>query len=138
MNPILKKIIKDELKLLKKLLNLLENQYNVLTAIEKDIVVISNIAEEIDETIKLIATLEIEKKNILQDKSLSNVIETYGDEESKELYKETLSLLDAVAMQKETNFMFVKQQLFFTKSLIRAITPKRNAEIYDSLGKIKK
>ena len=86
MNPILKKIVKDELKLLKKLLNLLENQYNVLTAIEKDIVVISNIAEEIDETIKLIATLEIEKKNILQDKSLSNVIETYGDEESKELY----------------------------------------------------
>lgn len=138
MNSILKKIMKDELKLLKKLLNLLENQYNVLTAIEKDIVKISNLAEEIDETIKLIATLEIEKKNILQDNSLSSIVENSDDEEVKELYKETLSLLDAIAMQKDTNFMFVKQQLFFTKSLIRAIMPKRNAEIYDSLGKIKK
>lgn len=138
MNPILKKIIKDELNLLKKLLNLLEKQYNILTAIEKNIVEVSNLAEEIDETIKLIATLEIEKKNILQDRSLSSVIENSDDEEIKESYKETLSLLDTIAMQKETNFMFVKQQLFFTKSLIRAITPKRNAEIYDSLGKIKR
>lgn len=138
MNSILKKIMKNELKLLKKLLNLLENQYNVLTAIEKDIVKISNLAEEIDETIKLIATLEIEKKNILQDNSLSSIVENSDDEEVKELYKETLSLLDAIAMQKDTNFMFIKQQLFFTKSLIRAIMPKRNAEIYDSLGKIKK
>lgn len=138
MNSILKKIMKDELKLLKKLLNLLENQYNVLTAIDKDIVKISNLAEEIDETIKHIATLEIEKKKILEDRSLSSMVENSNDEEVKELYKETLFFLDTIAMQKDTNFMFVKQQLFFTKSLIRAITPKRNAEIYDSLGKIKK
>ena len=138
MNSILKKIMKDELKLLKKLLNLLENQYNVLTAIDKDIVKISNLAEEIDETIKHIATLEIEKKKILEDRSLSSMVENSNDEEVKELYKETLFFLDTIAMQKDANFMFIKQQLFFTKSLIRAITPKRNAEIYDSLGKIKK
>lgn len=138
MSPVLKKIIKDELKLLKKLISLLENQYNLLTNVEKDIVEISKIAEQIDEEIKAIASLEIEKKNILQDKTLSSIIENSNDEEVKEVYKETLLLLDAIAMQKDTNHMFIKQQLFFTKSLIRAITPKRNAEIYDSFGKIKK
>ena len=138
MNPILKKIVKDELKLLKELLKLLENQYNLLTSVEKDVVEISKVAEEIDGKIKEIATLEIEKKNILQNRSLSIIVENSNDEEVKEAYSETLKLLDMVAMQKDTNYMFVKQQLFFTKSLIRAITPKKNAEIYDSFGKIKK
>ena len=138
MNPILRKIIKDELKLLKKLLNSLENQYNLLTSVEKDIVEISKVSEEIDDYIKAIATLEIEKKNVLQGKSLSILINNSSDEEIKENYKETLLLLDAITEQKNTNHLFIKQQLFFTKSLIRAITPKRNAEIYDSFGKIKK
>ena len=138
MNPILKKIVKDELKLLKELLKLLENQYNLLTSVEKDVVEISKVAEEIDGKIKEIATLEIEKKNILQSGSLSIIVENSNDEEVKEAYSETLKLLDMVAMQKDTNYIFVKQQLFFTKSLIRAITPKKNAEIYDSFGKIKK
>ena len=75
MSPVLKKIIKDELKLLKKLISLLENQYNLLTNVEKDIVEISKIAEQIDEEIKAIASLEIEKKNILQDKTLSTALD---------------------------------------------------------------
>lgn len=138
MNPRLFKIMKEEVELLEVLLNFLEKQYNLLTAIEKDIVIISKVAEEIDEVIKNIANLEIEKKNILQEKSLLKVVEGSNNEEAKQIYSETLRLLDNISVQKDTNYLFTKQQLFFTKSMIRAITPKRNAEVYDNFGKIRK
>lgn len=138
MNPRLFKIMKEEVELLEVLLNFLEKQYNLLTATEKDIVIISKVAEEIDEVIKNIANLEIEKKNILQEKSLLKVVEGSNNEEAKQIYNETLRLLDNISIQKDANYLFIKQQLFFTKSMIRAITPKRNAEVYDSFGKIRK
>lgn len=138
MNPRLFKIMKEEVELLEVLLNFLEKQYNLLTATEKDIVIISKVAEEIDEVIKNIANLEIEKKNILQEKSLLKVVEGSNNEEAKQIYNETLRLLDKISIQKDANYLFTKQQLFFTKSMIRAITPKRNAEVYDSFGKIRK
>lgn len=138
MNPRLFKIMKEEVELLEVLLNFLEKQYNLLTATEKDIVIISKVAEEIDEVIKNIANLEIEKKNILQEKSLLKVVEGSNNEEAKQIYSETLRLLDNISVQKDANYLFTKQQLFFTKSMIRAITPKRNAEVYDNFGKIRK
>lgn len=138
MNLRLLKIMKDEIELLEVLLNFLEKQYNLLTTVEKDIVEISKVAEEIDKVIKDIANLEIEKKNILQGKSLLKIVESSNNEEAKNIYNETLKLLDKISIQKDANYLFTKQQLFFTKSLIRAITPKRNAEVYDSLGKIRK
>lgn len=138
MDSILFKIMKEEVELLEILLNLLEKQYNLLTAIEKDIVIISKVAEEIDEIVKAIANFEIEKKNILQGKSLLKMLENYHNKELKDIYDETLILLDKISVQKDANFLLAKQQLFFTKSILRAITPKRSAEIYDSYGKIKK
>lgn len=138
MNPRLIKIMSEELNMLESLLILLENQYNLLVSIEKDVVKISQIAEEIDSIIKNIANYEIEKKQILQGRSLNKVVEEYNDEKISSMYSKTLNLLDTIAMQKDANNVFVKQQLFFTKSMIRAITPKRNAEVYDNCGKIKK
>lgn len=138
MDSMLFEIMKEEVELLKILLNFLEKQYNLLTAIEKDIVLISKIAEEMDEVVKNIANLEIQKKNILQGNSLLKVVESYPNKEAKDIYDETLRLLDRISVQKDANFLLAKQQLFFTKSLLRAMTPKRNAEIYDSYGKIKK
>ena len=138
MNPRLFEIMKKELELLKILLNFLEKQYNLLTEVEKDIVIINKVAEEIDEVIKNIASLEIEKKNILQGKSLLKVVDSSNNKEAEEIHRETLKLLDDITMQKDANHLFIKQQLFFTKSILRAITPKRNAEIYDNFGKIRK
>lgn len=138
MNLTLKNIMKNEFELLKVLSKHLDEQYNLLTALEKDIVQISQIAEQIDEIIKEIASLEMEKKNLLQGRSLSTIVDNCNDKEVEYIYSETLKLLDNIAVQKDTNYLFVKQQLFFTKSLIKAITPKRNAEIYDSFGKIRK
>lgn len=138
MSSSLLKVMEEELEILKILLNLLEKQYNLLTGVEKDIVEISKIAEEIDVKIKQVASFEIEKKNILKNQSLLSVVESYKDEYALYVYNETLKVLDTIAIQKDTNNIFIKQQLFFTKSLIRAITPKQNADIYDSYGKIKK
>lgn len=138
MSSSLLKVMEEELEILKILLNLLEKQYNLLTGVEKDIVEISKIAEEIDVKIKQVASFEIEKKNILKNQSLLSVVESYKDEYALCVYNETLKVLDMIAVQKDTNNIFIKQQLFFTKSLIRAITPKQNADIYDSYGKIKK
>lgn len=132
------KVMKEELKLLKTLLFLLENQYNLLIIPEKDIVKISKVAEDIDEVVLNIANLEVQKKNILQGNSLLKVVENSNNEEIKNIYHETLNVLDKVAIQKDANHLFIKQQLFFTKSVIKAITPKRNAEIYDNFGKIRK
>lgn len=138
MNQRLLKIMKEEIELLEVLLNFLENQYNLLTAVEKDIVVISKVAEDIDEVIKNIANLEIEKKNILQGESLSKIVENSNNKEAEKIYQKTLMLLDKISIQKDANYLFVKQQLFFTKSILRAITPKKNAEVYDNFGKIRK
>lgn len=138
MNNRLKEIMKSELTLLETLLNLLDNQYNLLVSPKKDIVEISNVAEQIDMHLRDIVSFELEKKNILGDSSLSKIVENENDEEMSEIYTKTLQVLDVISMQKNTNDMFIKQQLFFTKSMIRAITPKKNAEMYDSFGKIRK
>lgn len=138
MNNRLKEIMKSELTLLETLLNLLDNQYNLLVSPKKDIVEISNVAEQIDMHLRDIVSFELEKKNILGDSSLSKIVENESDEEMNEVYTKTLQVLDVISMQKNTNDMFIKQQLFFTKSMIRAITPKKNAEMYDSFGKIRK
>lgn len=138
MNQRLFEIMEEEVKLLELLLNILEKQYNLLTQVKKDIVEISKVADEIDILIKKIATLEVEKKDRLQGKSLLEFVEKSNNEEITDKYYNTLKLLDMISIQKDANYLFIKQQLFFTKSIIKAITPNRNAEIYDSLGKIKK
>ena len=74
----------------------------------------------------------------MQGKSLLEFVEKSNNEEITDKYYNTLKLLDMISIQKDANYLFIKQQLFFTKSIIKAITPNRNAEIYDSLGKIKK
>lgn len=138
MNQRLVEIMNKELRLLELLLNLLEEQYNLLVVKDKDVVKISQISEKIDENVKEIASLEIDKRNILGQKSLKEIVLSSNNEEVKNVYNQTLQLLDRVAMQKDTNNSFIKQQLFFTKSMIRAITPRRNAEVYDNSGKIRK
>lgn len=138
MNSRLIVIMNDELNMLESLLKLLENQYNLLVDVEKDVVKISEIAEEIDNLIKEIAKCEMEKRQLLQGKSLAEVVENCNNKQVSDTYARTLSLLEMITAQKDTNNLFIKQQLFFTKSMIRAITPRRDAEMYDNLGKIKK
>ena len=138
MNKRLKEIMKSELTMLETLLNLLDKQYNLLVSQEKDVVEVSKVAEEIDSKLRDIVDLEVEKKRILNNDSLSKIVEMESDDDIKLVYNRTLQVLDVISMQKNTNDMFIKQQLFFTKSMIRAITPTKNAEIYDSFGKIRK
>lgn len=136
MNVRLVEIMEKEVKLLKSLLNLLKEQYNLLIDTNKYVVKISQMSEDMNEIVKKIANLELEKKQILQGNKLSEFVNSCGEEYISNIYSETLELLDAIAIQKDNNRLFIKQQLFFTKSMIRAITPKKNAEIYDNAGKI--
>ena len=63
MNPDIKVIIYEEKSILKKLLNLLDEQYDFI--INKDVIQMDKIASKLDETSKELAKIEIQRRNIM-------------------------------------------------------------------------
>lgn len=125
-----------EKELLEKLLGKLDEQYNSLITVDKDIVVICSIAEEIDSIVKEIALTEIERRKIISNEDLVYYIESSDNEEYQNLLKDISRIKKLVENQNETNSDFLKQHLFFTKKMLKMITPGEKYETYNSSGKI--
>lgn len=137
MSPELKVVIFEERKLLKNLLTMLDEQYDLI--INKEVMKLDKIAKDLDEIAKDLARIEIKRRNIMgSDTSMQETIKVCDDENIKQAYEDIKSTLKMVEMQKEANATLIKQRLFFTTKMINAIKPNKGAGTYNAYGQVGK
>lgn len=137
MSPELKVIIYEEKNILKRLLDLLDEQYEL--AISKEMIKLDMIAREIDGVAKELATTEIKRRNLMgSEASMLETVRGCDDENIIKAYEEIKNHLRMLEIQKEANQALIKQQLFFTKKMINFIKPSKSIGTYNSLGQVGK
>ena len=134
MNSELKVIIFEQKKILQNLLKLLDEQYNLV--LNKDVIALGNIAEDIEEEGKKLATIEIKRRNIASEEEFNNFIKNTDDEHITDVYNEMKELLINLQKQKDINNTLIKQRLFFTNKMINVIKPSKSVNTYNAYGKV--
>lgn len=134
MNSELKVIIFEQKKILQNLLKLLDEQYNLV--LNKDIIALGKIAEDIEEEGKKLATIEIKRRNIASEEEFNNFIKNTDDEHITNVYNEMKELLTNLQKQKDINNTLIKQRLFFTNKMINVIKPSKSVNTYNAYGKV--
>lgn len=132
----IKSSLYKEKELLQDLLSCLDEQYAILVSTDRDAVAICAMAEKIDSIAKLIAVTEIERRKIISNEDLIAEIEESDNDEYKTLLKDLLRFKRLIENQNEINSAFVKQNLFFTKKMLKMITPSEKFDTYNNLGKL--
>ncbi|WP_300383461.1 flagellar protein FlgN [Clostridium sp.] len=132
----LKKVLLLEEKEIRELLNILENQHKLI--IKKDIFGLEAIVEEIQNKNKLVAESEVNRRKVIKQRSLKEVVNNSKDEELDLIYRNIQKLLEEIVLQKETNDLLLKQQLTFTNRMLNIINPKREIPTYNSYGNMKR
>ena len=133
MNSELKVIIFEQKKILQNLLKLLDEQYNLV--LNKDVIALGKIAEDIEEEGKKLATIEIKRRNIASEEEFNNFIKNTDDEHITNVYNEMKELLN-LQKQKDINNTLIKQRLFFTNKMINVIKPSKSVNTYNAYGKV--
>lgn len=134
MNSELKVIIFEQKKILQNLLKLLDEQYNLV--LNKDVIALGKIAEDIEEDGKKLATIEIKRRNIASEEEFNNFIKNTDDEHITNVYNEMKELLTNLQKQKDINNTLIKQRLFFTNKMINVIKPSKSINTYNAYGKV--
>lgn len=134
MNSELKVIIFEQKKILQSLLKLLDEQYNLV--LNKDVIALGKIAEDIEEEGKKLATIEIKRRNIASEEEFNNFIKNTDDEHITNVYNEMKELLTNLQKQKDINNTLIKQRLFFTNKMINVIKPSKSVNTYNAYGKV--
>ena len=134
MNSELKVIIFEQKKILQNLLKLLDEQYNLV--LNKDVIALGKIAEDIEEEGKKLATIEIKRRNIASEEEVNNFIKNTDDEHITNVYNEMKELLTNLQKQKDINNTLIKQRLFFTNKMINVIKPSKSVNTYNAYGKV--
>ena len=134
MNSELKVIIFEQKKILQNLLKLLDEQYNLV--LNKDVIALGKIAEDIEEEGKKLATIEIKRRNIASEEEFNNFIKNTDDEHISDVYNEMKELLTNLQKQKDINNTLIKQRLFFTNKMINVIKPSKSVNTYNAYGKV--
>lgn len=134
MNSELKVIIFEQKKILQNLLKLLDEQYNLV--LNKDVIALGKIAEDIEEEVKKLATIEIKRRNIASEEEFNNFIKNTDDEHITNVYNEMKELLTNLQKQKDINNTLIKQRLFFTNKMINVIKPSKSVNTYNAYGKV--
>lgn len=137
MNPELKVVIYEQRKLFKKLLDLLDEQYDLM--LSKDATLLDKIVKKLENTCRDIAKLEIQRRNIVgSDVSMSSLIEQSDDKNIKEAYEEIKQSIKMIEIQKESNQMILKQKLFFNKKMLNVLKPNQGIGTYNYCGQVGK
>ncbi|MDU1314770.1 flagellar protein FlgN [Clostridium septicum] len=129
-------VLVKEKESLNQLLGLLDKQYKLI--MDKDIFGLEQIVEDIQYCNKEVAVLEIERRKVLNENTISEILENIENENLENIYREIQKMLNEVILQKNTNELLIKQQLSFTNKLLAILNPRREVPIYNSYGNIKR
>ncbi|WP_373600007.1 flagellar protein FlgN [Paraclostridium bifermentans] len=137
MNPELKVIIYEQKNLFKKLIKLLDEQYEFI--VNKEVTKMDKIAKDLEGLSRDIAKLEIQRRNLVgANVKMSSLVERCDDDKVKEAYEEIKENIKMIEIQKEANQMLLKQRLFFTKKMMNVIKPNQGVGTYNSYGQVGK
>lgn len=128
------KLIQSQEEELQRLLELLETQYKIIMS--KDVFGLEGLVDKINESGKKIAKQEIERRNILGDNGITEVVNNSNNDELREKYNKIKRTLNSVISQKETNDMLLKQQILFNNKMLEIMNPRREIKTYNSYGNL--
>lgn len=134
----LKVIIYEEKKILKNMMDLLNEQFNYI--VEKDIDNLNKLNPKLEENSRELASIEIRRRQLFNDDiPISEIVENSDDEYLKELYKDLKYIIALAKNQQESNESLIKKELIFTKKMIDFIKPiNKQVATYNSYGNIRK
>ncbi|EDU36112.1 flagellar protein FlgN [Clostridium sporogenes] len=129
----IKQSLKEEIKVLKELLNLLDDQHEFISF--KKTFELDKIAIDIEEKCKELAQKEMDRRNLIGDTSMKEFIANAKDEELKSVYKEATNLLEEIKLQKDSNDMLIKQVISLTTNMLSILNPDRTPKTYGPYGR---
>lgn len=127
-------VIKNEGEALKKLLSLLEKQYKHV--MKKEVFELEALVDEIKLVNKEVAQAEVERRKLVGQRSMREIMNTSNDEELDNSYREINRIILAVKQQKETNELLIRQQMSFNNQILNIINPRREIKTYNSYGNL--
>lgn len=131
---LLKTIMDDECKALSKLLDSLDKQYRLI--MKNEVIELEAVVDEIKICNKNIAEFEVKRRELLEGKSLKEVVLSSGNEELENSFRETRKIVELLKLQKDNNDLLLKQQVSYTNKMLRILNPSRQAKTYNSYGRI--
>jgi flagellar biosynthesis/type III secretory pathway chaperone len=130
------KLMQDQERDLRELLELLETQYKLIMS--KDAFGLEGLVDELGVCGKKIAKEEVQRRNITGDESIKEIVSNSGNEELKELFGKIQDTLNKVILQKETNDILLKQKILFNNKMLQMLNPNRENKMYNSYGNLSK
>lgn len=130
------KLMKEQHLHVNSLLMFLEIQCKMI--MEKDVFGLESIVDKIGNESKVIAQLEVERRKIIKDQSLVQLVNSSNNNELKKSYDALMKVLQDAVEKKNTNELLLKQQLIFTNKMLNIINPDKEAKTYNSYGNLSK
>ncbi|MBU3142351.1 flagellar protein FlgN [Clostridium sp. CF012] len=118
------------------LLLVLEEQHGCIVV--NDIFGMETCVGKIKEANKNIAHMEVQRRELTQNRAMTEIIEELKDAELESNYYKIKRLLQEVVLQKDTNELLIKQGLNFTNRILNVLNPARETTTYNAYGKVKK
>jgi flagellar biosynthesis/type III secretory pathway chaperone len=118
------------------LLDLLETQYKMI--ISKDAFGLEGLIDKLNECSKIIAKEELERRKLLGENNISEIVSQASNSELTEAYGNIRNTLNKVVSKKETNEILLKQSILFNTKMLNIINPNRTIKTYNSYGALSK
>jgi flagellar biosynthesis/type III secretory pathway chaperone len=132
----LTEIINEEIIVLKKILDILDEQYKHI--MEKNIFELDAIVDKMKLANKELAEKEVARRRFLGDKSMKEILRNSKYEQLDKSYREINILLQTVNLQKDTNELLIRQQMGFNNQILNILNPRREVKTYNSYGSLRK
>jgi len=132
----LNNVMIQEIEAVSSLLDALEEQHRFI--IKGDAFGMENCVDTIKKANTNIAAMEVARRNITQNRAMTEIVEGFRDAELEKNYNKIKAILQEVKVQKDTNELLIKQGLSFTSRILNILNPVREKATYNSSGKINK
>ena len=129
-------LIKEQDNRLKELMELLQMQYEFI--VNKNLFGLEDLVDQINDCSKRVAEVELRRRNLMGNNSLTQFVSEQNNEELKKAYESIKKTLDEVKVKKETNDILLKQRLSFNSRMLAILNPSREIKTYNSYGSLKK
>lgn len=129
-------VLSKEEEALKGLLSMLDDQHKKITT--KDIFGLEEVVEKIQQANREIAVIEVERRKFVGNNSMKSVVMNSGNVELEDGYRRVSNILNEINLQKDTNELLIKQGLSYTNKMLNLINPKKETNVYNSYGAIKR
>lgn len=129
-------LIKEQDNRLKELMELLQVQYEFI--VNKNLFGLEDLVDQINDCSKRVAEVELQRRNLMGNNSLTQFVSEQNNEELKKAYESIKKTLDEVKVKKETNDILLKQRLSFNSRMLAILNPSREIKTYNSYGSLKK